>query len=194
MAGFVFSWSGRRGSNSRPPPWQGGALPLSYFRRLRHEYSKGAGSGNRLIAQQRAVAERYDFLDVVRTPAGIRNRRAVLAEPAVKLEVLLLQAQTPRVLFLEELRVDLIQPLAHLIKGDFDLFLPVGGEVIDRVFEIPAALIHEDAHHSSLVHQFAVHAVRAGTVLADDHELPGVAIGLVDAFLAAGSELGGQIG
>jgi hypothetical protein len=25
-------WSGRRGSNSRPPPWQGGALPLSYFR------------------------------------------------------------------------------------------------------------------------------------------------------------------
>ena len=27
-------WSGRRGSNSRPPPWQGGALPLSYFRSL----------------------------------------------------------------------------------------------------------------------------------------------------------------
>src|SRR5690606_36983101 len=27
-------WSGRRGSNSRPPPWQGGALPLSYFRPL----------------------------------------------------------------------------------------------------------------------------------------------------------------
>ena len=25
-------WSGKRGSNSRPPPWQGGALPLSYFR------------------------------------------------------------------------------------------------------------------------------------------------------------------
>src|SRR2546428_2250330 len=25
-------WSGRRDSNSRPPPWQGGALPLSYFR------------------------------------------------------------------------------------------------------------------------------------------------------------------
>ncbi len=29
------SWSGRRGSNSRPPPWQGGALPLSYFRVIR---------------------------------------------------------------------------------------------------------------------------------------------------------------
>src|SRR5688500_17183650 len=95
MAGFVFSWSGRRGSNSRPPPWQGGALPLSYFRRLRHEYSKGAGSGNRLIAQQRAVAERYDFLDVVRTPTRVGDRCAVLAEPTVKLEVLLLESQPP---------------------------------------------------------------------------------------------------
>src|SRR5581483_674069 len=28
-------WSGRRDSNSRPPPWQGGALPLSYFRGAR---------------------------------------------------------------------------------------------------------------------------------------------------------------
>ena len=26
------SWSGRRGSNSRPSPWEGDALPLSYFR------------------------------------------------------------------------------------------------------------------------------------------------------------------
>ncbi len=26
------SWSGRRDSNPRPPPWQGGALPLSHFR------------------------------------------------------------------------------------------------------------------------------------------------------------------
>ena len=25
-------WSGRRDSNSRPPPWEGGALPLSYSR------------------------------------------------------------------------------------------------------------------------------------------------------------------
>ena len=25
-------WSGRRGSNSRPRPWQGGVLPLNYFR------------------------------------------------------------------------------------------------------------------------------------------------------------------
>ncbi len=27
-----FSWSGRRDSNSRLPPWQGGVLPLNYFR------------------------------------------------------------------------------------------------------------------------------------------------------------------
>ena len=26
------SWSGRRDSNPRPPPWQGGVLPLNYFR------------------------------------------------------------------------------------------------------------------------------------------------------------------
>jgi hypothetical protein len=26
-------WSGRRGSNPRPPPWQGGVLPLNYFRK-----------------------------------------------------------------------------------------------------------------------------------------------------------------
>ena len=25
-------WSGKRDSNPQPPPWQGGALPLSYFR------------------------------------------------------------------------------------------------------------------------------------------------------------------
>ena len=24
-------WSGKRGSNSRPPPWQGGALPTELF-------------------------------------------------------------------------------------------------------------------------------------------------------------------
>ena len=28
----VLDWSGKRDSNSRPSPWQGDALPLSYFR------------------------------------------------------------------------------------------------------------------------------------------------------------------
>src|SRR5699024_8804749 len=30
----VDCWSGRRGSNPRPPPWQGGVLPLNYFRKM----------------------------------------------------------------------------------------------------------------------------------------------------------------
>src|SRR5699024_933550 len=29
---LIKSWSGRRDSNPRPPPWQGGVLPLNYFR------------------------------------------------------------------------------------------------------------------------------------------------------------------
>ena len=33
-------WSGRRDSNPRPPPWQGGVLPLNYFREI-----IGAGEG-----------------------------------------------------------------------------------------------------------------------------------------------------
>ena len=33
--GDVFSWSGRRGSNPRPQPWQGCAIPLSHSRKLR---------------------------------------------------------------------------------------------------------------------------------------------------------------
>ena len=35
------TWSGRRDSNPRPPPWQGGALPLSHVRRLRHHPRHG---------------------------------------------------------------------------------------------------------------------------------------------------------
>ena len=32
--GVLHYWSGRRDSNPRPSPWQGDALPLSYFRML----------------------------------------------------------------------------------------------------------------------------------------------------------------
>jgi hypothetical protein len=32
-------WSGKRGSNPRPPPWQGGALPLSYSRIRTNDYT-----------------------------------------------------------------------------------------------------------------------------------------------------------
>ena len=30
----IILWSGKRGSNSRPQPWQGCALPLSYSRKI----------------------------------------------------------------------------------------------------------------------------------------------------------------
>ena len=36
----LLSWSGRRDSNPRPPPWQGDVLPLNYFRDNRYYYSK----------------------------------------------------------------------------------------------------------------------------------------------------------
>ena len=32
-------WSGRRDSNPRPSPWQGDALPLSYFRSIVNDYA-----------------------------------------------------------------------------------------------------------------------------------------------------------
>ena len=38
----IKNWSGKRDSNSRPPPWQGDALPLSYFR-----LKNGASAQNR---------------------------------------------------------------------------------------------------------------------------------------------------
>jgi hypothetical protein len=31
---YNWNWSGRRDSNPRPPPWQGGVLPLNYFRKM----------------------------------------------------------------------------------------------------------------------------------------------------------------
>src|SRR5699024_8472371 len=37
LYGCPFGQSGKRGSNPRPPPWQGGALPLSYFRVFKYQ-------------------------------------------------------------------------------------------------------------------------------------------------------------
>ena len=55
-------WSGKRGSNSRPPPWQGGALPLSYFRilRRRHPSINGYYSNKKLpILSRKFYKMRY---------------------------------------------------------------------------------------------------------------------------------------
>ena len=40
-------WSGRRDSNPRPPPWQGGALPLSHFRTRRPGGADASRPGSR---------------------------------------------------------------------------------------------------------------------------------------------------
>lgn len=40
---FPCNWSGKRGSNSRPQPWQGCALPLSYSREIQSWHYKDAG-------------------------------------------------------------------------------------------------------------------------------------------------------
>src|SRR6056297_2933500 len=37
----IIKWSGKRDSNPRPQPWQGCALPLSYFRPLHRKRSGG---------------------------------------------------------------------------------------------------------------------------------------------------------
>ena len=41
-AAFKYYWSGRRDSNPRPPPWQGGVLPLNYFRNLNNDAGEGS--------------------------------------------------------------------------------------------------------------------------------------------------------
>ncbi len=41
------TWSGRRDLNSRPSPWQGDALPLSYSRLLNRVYRAGQTGSNR---------------------------------------------------------------------------------------------------------------------------------------------------
>ena len=44
---ILFDWSGRRGSNSLPPPWQGGALPDELHPHLGLLRSRGASGRNR---------------------------------------------------------------------------------------------------------------------------------------------------
>jgi hypothetical protein len=51
---FPCNWSGKRGSNSRPQPWQGCALPLSYSREIQSRHYKDAG-----IFVKKAPAERH---------------------------------------------------------------------------------------------------------------------------------------
>src|SRR6266545_3997382 len=61
-AGEATVWSGKRGSNPRHPPWQGGALPLSYSR-----------SGARRIAEGSAAVKLRECLERYHRSAGTRG-------------------------------------------------------------------------------------------------------------------------
>ena len=61
-------WSGRRDLNPRPPPWQGGVLPLNYFRA-----SPGAESRNRTSDTGifSPLLYRLSYLGKVAEPTGL---------------------------------------------------------------------------------------------------------------------------
>ena len=61
-------WSGRRGSDPRPPPWQGGALPTEL---LPHIPRTCAGEGKRKMCGRRdlnSYALRHQILSLARLP------------------------------------------------------------------------------------------------------------------------------
>ena len=84
--GLRFLWSGRRDSNPRPPPWQGGALPLSHVRAEASSLGAGSGAFNRLserrmpahVSNERYILEDdkhevlFRDLETVGEPAGVR--------------------------------------------------------------------------------------------------------------------------
>ena len=69
-------WSGRRDLNSRPSPWQGDALPLSYSRLSQIRVYRAAKVGSN---RQSCVARRFCFLDSTHVTAlGCALRRLTL--------------------------------------------------------------------------------------------------------------------
>lgn len=61
-------WSGRRDSDPRHPPWQGGTLPLSYYRMFHH---KTPGEEQKRLCGQRdlnSYARRHQILSLARLP------------------------------------------------------------------------------------------------------------------------------
>src|SRR5207249_10188049 len=71
-------WSGRRDSNPRPPPWQGGALPRSHFRPRPNHYTC-------------AQARRKTALTILRVGGSFtvasEDRRQALARVAKSIEI-----------------------------------------------------------------------------------------------------------
>src|SRR6476646_4392737 len=76
-------WSGKRGSNPRHPPWQGGALPLSYSRsgkarRIAKRGLRGQGAGGDVGRPAAVGAHAHDVV-----LPDLLLRRALLAEGPV---------------------------------------------------------------------------------------------------------------
>ena len=64
---YTRKWSGRRDSDPRHPPWQGGTLPLSYYRMFHH---KNRVKNKRPCGQRdlNSYARRHQILSLARLP------------------------------------------------------------------------------------------------------------------------------
>ena len=62
---YLLKWSGKRGSNSRPRPWQGRALPTELFPRLLVAKQRGVFYGFILLCQIKFVKKFFDWLKII---------------------------------------------------------------------------------------------------------------------------------
>src|SRR3990172_580197 len=161
-------WPGRHGNRTRAGPWS-----------------------TALVAKEGGVALSDDVFHVLRAPAGIGDGDMTLAQPEGDLEVLLLQVAPPAVLFSEQLWVNLLQPLLHLVRVDVEVFAPVVGQVVQRLFQVAAALLDQRRHEAIFIHAPSAQPHESSAALAEDDELAGVAVLALAAALAQGRPFGG---
>src|SRR6185312_9790221 len=152
-------------------------LPLSkaQYRRWQARDKDAGAALESSVTEQGCVAQRDDILGVLAPPTRVRDSGVVFAEPSMQLEVLFLKPQPPAVFFFEQLGVN---------------FIKAARQVVDRFFQVAAALFEEDRHHADLVHALAINAVEPRARLANHDEFARVAVGLVHAVFAALGELG----
>src|SRR6185312_7987959 len=167
-------------------------LPLSkaQYRRWQARDKDAGAALESSVTEQGCVAQRDDILGVLAPPTRVRDSGVVFAEPSMQLEVLFLKPQPPAVFFFEQLGVNFIKAARHVVVIDLRFFLPIPGQVVDRFFQVAAALFEEDRHHADLVHALAIDAVESRARLANHDEFARVAVGLVHAVFAALGELG----
>src|SRR3990172_8523621 len=147
-----------------------------------------------LVAQERWVARGDDLFHVLGAPARVGDGEVALAQPGVHLQVLLLDITTPGVLFLEQVGVDLLQALVHLLGLNVQVLPPVIGDVVQGLIQGAAALLHEGHHEALFVDRVGAEAGLGGAGGAEGDELAGVAVVALGAAVAEGSPLGGLRG